>query len=336
MSGRTVRWLLALTHRPWVPRDRARLTIVRHHRVYADHERPLYRLGVSESVLEGQLALLARHGLAPLTVAEGLARLAAEPRGRWVAMTFDDGYADNVTRALPALERHGARATFYLTAGLIERREAPWWDRLAHTLESALPVPARVAWDGAAIPLEPGDPAGRVRGLHALLPGLRVAPAEQERRLGALADTLGVMSAPPCELATWSEAARLAEAGMEIGAHTLNHPFLARLNEAEQRREIEGSRDLIAARLGVTPLGLAYPGGDHDAASIRIVTGAGFAHAVTTRPGDAAPGSPMFQLPRRGLSDGACLGPGGRFSSRLARAELDGAFDALRGTEAAA
>ena len=336
MSGRTVRWLMSLVHRPRHSPDAARLTIVRHHRVYAEGERPLYRLGVSAAVLEQQLALLARHGLAPLTVSEGLARLASEPRGRWVAMTFDDGYADNVSRALPALTRHGGRATFYLTAGLMEERVAPWWDRLAHVLERSRRDSARVELGGEAVAIAPGEPGGRARALHALLPRLREAPEEQSARLGGVAAALGVDEPARCELATWAEAARLAEAGMEIGAHTLTHPFLSRLGEASQRREIAGSRELIAARLGHAPRGLAYPGGDYDAVSVRITSQAGFEHAVTTRAGDATAGSPRFELLRRGLSEGACLGPGGKFSARLARAELDGAFDGLRGSVEAA
>lgn len=335
MNGRALRWLMSLVH---VPRaaDGPRLTIVRHHRVYAAGERPLYRLGVSEDVLERQLAWLALHGLAPVTVREGIARLESERRGRWVAMTFDDGYADNVTRALPALRRHGARATFYLTAGLMEDRVAPWWDRLTHALEHARRPSAEVTLGGRRVVVDAAAPEGRAAALAALLPLLRVEPAEQGRRLAALAAALDAPEPAPCALATWEQAAALAEAGMEIGAHTLTHPFLSRLGAAAQRAEIAGSRDLIAARLGVTPRGLAYPGGDHDATSIAACREAGLEHAVTTRAGDAGPRDPRFELRRRGLSEGACLGPGGRFSARLARAELDGAFDRMRGAVEAA
>ena len=97
-------------------------------RVYGAGERPLYRLGVSEEVFAAQLDLLVQVGLAPVTVAEGLAFLESGAAGRRVAMSFDDGYADNVTRALPLLAARGARASFYLTAGWIERREPAWWD----------------------------------------------------------------------------------------------------------------------------------------------------------------------------------------------------------------
>lgn len=335
MTGRTVRWLLSLVHRRPEPSG-ARLTIIRHHRVYAAGERPLYRLGVSLPVLESQLGLLAQSGLAPLTVSEGLERLAAGEPGRWVAMSFDDGYADNVAHALPALERHRARATFYLTAGLMERRLAPWWDRLAHALEQARRREARVELGGVRVAVATGTAAARSAALRALLPHLRVAPAEQDRRLSAIERALEAADAAPCALATWSEAARLAERGMEVGAHTLTHPFLSTLDPAAQLEEIAGSRRLVTERLGVAPRGLAYPGGDHDAFSIGAADRAGFDHAVTTRAGDARPGAPRFELRRRGLSEGACLGPNGRFSARLAHAELDGAFDGLRGEESAA
>ena len=116
--------------------QRAGGTIIRHHRVYADGARPLYRLGVSEHVFTEQLSMLARAGLTPVTVAEGVAHLDRGEPGHVVAMSFDDGYADNITRALPALERFGARATLFLTAGLIDERRAPWWDELAHALSA--------------------------------------------------------------------------------------------------------------------------------------------------------------------------------------------------------
>jgi peptidoglycan/xylan/chitin deacetylase (PgdA/CDA1 family) len=333
VNGRTLRWLLSLARSPRAG-GRARLTIIRHHRVFPDDARPLYRIGVSASVLEAQLGLLARLGRVPLTVSEGLARAREGRPGHWVAMTFDDGYADNVERALPLLEAAGARATFYLTAGLMETRTAPWWDDLAHRLGGA-PGPVTVPF-GAARAFELGSHRSRAHALESLLSDFRVPPDEQTERLRALGERTGVRAAAACELATWDLAARLPERGMEIGAHTMRHPYLSLLDEDAQREEIEGSALLIERRLGVRPSGLAYPGGDYDARTVRVVEAAGLAHAVTTRAGDAGPSSPRFELRRRGLSEGACLGPSGRFSARLTRAELEGAFDRLRGVPEAA
>ena len=328
MNGRAVRWLWSLFRPARNGGGGPILTIVRHHRVYADSERPLYRLGVSESILRQQVAMLRALGLGPITVSEGLDWLAAGTSGHRVAMTFDDGYADNVERALPILTAAGGRATFYLTAGLMEAREAPWWDRVSHALEHAR-RPLEWSSDGRGWE-SLHDAGGRSRALAFVLRDLRVGPGEQRARITALRDALEVEEEAPCELATWAQAARLPAAGMEVGAHTLSHPYLDRLDAATQIHEITGSMRLIEERLGIRAMGLAYPGGAYDAHSIAAVNECGLRHAVTTRAGDNDPRSPAFELRRRGFDEGMCMRPDGRFSRRLARAELEGAFDGMR------
>jgi peptidoglycan/xylan/chitin deacetylase (PgdA/CDA1 family) len=336
MNGRWLRWLASLPPRRRTrprrgsPGADARLIIVRHHRAYAPNERPLVRLGVGADVLRAQLDTLARLGLTPVTVSEGLARLAEGRPGRAVAFSFDDGYADNVRTVLPLLAASGARATFFLTAGLIEDRRAPWWDELEHLL--ATTRRPRLELGGRALPLT--DPRGRASALRAAVATFRMAPDGQRSRLDEMAATLGVTEPAPCALATWEECARLAEAGMEVGAHTLTHPFLTTLPAVAQRAEISGSFDLIERRLGLRPRGFAYPGGDHDDGSVSVAGEAG-AWAVTTLAGENDASTPPCRLRRRGLSEGACLGPAGRFSARLMRAELDGVFEPLRARRAA-
>jgi peptidoglycan/xylan/chitin deacetylase (PgdA/CDA1 family) len=306
-----------------------RLTIVYHHRVFRDDARPLHRLGVAEHVLAGQLDALARRGLRTVTVSEGLARLAERRGGHWVAFSFDDGYADNVTLALPLLVAAGGRATFYLAAGLIERRTSPWWDDLAFALATARGDRLRWRQGDERYDLPIATVAARMRAVELLLPAFEASPVEQAGRLASLREALGGTAAAPCELATWEQAQMLVQAGMEMGAHTLTHPFLTRLTATEQEGEIAGSVDLVARRLGTRPRGFAYPAGDYDAASVMAVARAGLDHAVTTDVGDNRADTPRLELRRRGLPEGACLGPAG-FSSRMTLAELDGAFDGWR------
>jgi peptidoglycan/xylan/chitin deacetylase (PgdA/CDA1 family) len=337
VSGRALRWLLSMAAGGRSrTRGPARLTIVRHHRVFADGERRLYHLGVGETMFARQLEACARADLVPVSVREGLDRLRQGVPGHTVAFSFDDGYADNVTRALPLLQRHGARGTFYLTAGLMETRTAPWWDELSHALEHGRVARAVVRMGGRDVSVERETPAGRRAALAVLLPLLRVPPAEQRARLDLLRAALGPVEAAPCELAEWPLAGRLAEAGMEVGAHTLTHPFLSLLSPEEQRREMQGSADLVRERLAAEVTGVAYPNGDHDARTIEAARAAGFAYAVSTRAGTCTAASPPLSLPRRALPEGACTGPGGRFSERMTLAELSGAFDRLRGRAEAA
>lgn len=331
MSARLLRWLWSLGAGGMAPRHGApRLTIVRHHRVYGELEQPLYRLGVSEAVFEAQVATCVRAGLVPVTVREGLDWLSSASRGHRVAFSFDDGYTDNLTRALPVLLRYRAQATFYLAAGLMESQRAPWWDELAFVLTSAADGVAQVSWDGATVGLDLTDEAGRRKALVQLLPLLRVPPEQQCARLDDLRSVLAVRREAPCELAPLTDAVRWLEAGMELGAHTLSHPFLSLLPEPAQLAEIAGSAERIHAVTGTTVTGLAYPNGDHDARTVSAAQAAGLRYAVTTRAGDVRAGDAPFTLLRRGLPEGAVLGPRRRFSAHMTRAELSGRFDRLR------
>jgi len=94
----------------------------------------------------------------------------------------------------------------------------------------------------------------------------------------------------------------LHRAGMEIGAHTENHPILARLPLENARREIVAGRDELA-RIIQSPVDvMAYPNGqptrDYGAEHVEVVRQAGFRGAVTTAPGAAQSGDDLFQLPR--------------------------------------
>ena len=87
----------------------------------------------------------------------------------------------------------------------------------------------------------------------------------------------------------WDELAALAaDPLVTIGAHTVNHPILTKLDDKAVRAELDGSRSVIEAALGVRPSHLAYPVGDRSAAGARefkIAAELGFKTAVTTRPG---------------------------------------------------
>jgi peptidoglycan/xylan/chitin deacetylase (PgdA/CDA1 family) len=87
----------------------------------------------------------------------------------------------------------------------------------------------------------------------------------------------------------WDELGTLASDPLvTIGAHTVNHPILAKLDDKAVAAELSLCRDVIASALGVTPTHLAYPVGDPTAAGsreFRIARELGYKTAVTTRPG---------------------------------------------------
>jgi peptidoglycan/xylan/chitin deacetylase (PgdA/CDA1 family) len=122
---------------------------------------------------------------------------------------------------------------------------------------------------------------------------LRRLPTEEEVRrvIRELSRRYQIDIAEFCEdlCMTWDELAALASDPLvTIGAHTVNHVMLKKVTEKAARTEMEMSRSVIAASLGVRPQHLAYPVGDPTSAGPRefqIAQELGFKTAVTTRPG---------------------------------------------------
>jgi len=105
---------------------------------------------------------------------------------------------------------------------------------------------------------------------------------------------------PPFEgrpLLSWRELEELRDAGMELGAHTLTHPDLTRLDHPAIERELAGAKEAIEARLGVPVRALAYPYGRHDA-RVRAIAAARFSCAFSDRLGLVTTRDDALALPR--------------------------------------
>jgi peptidoglycan/xylan/chitin deacetylase (PgdA/CDA1 family) len=113
----------------------------------------------------------------------------------------------------------------------------------------------------------------------------------------------------------------MARAGVEFGAHTISHRSLPGLDAAELEREIGGSRDLVAERLGTTVDAFCYPRGHFDETVKQAVRDAGFRIAVTTLPGCVTPDTHPFSLRRTFIARDDSL--------RDFQRKLDGSFDLL-------
>jgi peptidoglycan/xylan/chitin deacetylase (PgdA/CDA1 family) len=246
-----------------------------------------------------------------------------------VAVTFDDGYADNLYNAKPLLERHGVPATVFVTTGYLDRAEEFWWDELERLLlrPGRLPDTLRLRVNGRAFRWELGEAAccsagayRRQRGWNVLEgdePGprqscfrllcrlLRPLPEGQRRRvLGRLRAWAGAGRAgrPTHRPLTSQEVLGLAEGGLvEVGAHTVTHPVLAARPAAEQRAEIRRSKARLEEILARPVVTFAYPYGsreDYTADTVAGVREAGFLCACSNFAGLAAADTGRFQLPR--------------------------------------
>lgn len=104
------------------------ITVLTYHHVGEGKE--WYYVGASE--FETQLKFLQENGFQVLNLAEASEILAGKgvmPQ-RPVVITFDDGYEDNYTAALPILEKYGMRATFFITTGKMGQPDYLTWEQV--------------------------------------------------------------------------------------------------------------------------------------------------------------------------------------------------------------
>lgn len=315
-------------------RARRALTVLMHHRVLTAPERArsaFPSLAMPEEHFEAEARWLARH-CEVLPLGSALERLARGPRPRrpLVALTFDDGYRDNFERAAPILERHGLRASFFVTSAFLGAREPLWFDRAAHLLRHASAGAARSAASMAGVDASMlADPQ---HDLGAWVEALKSArPARRARLLAELEER--APSAPPC--ADWQPMSRdqvreLAQRGHEIGSHARTHPLLPQLSDAELEEEVRGSRAELEQWIGAPVRGFCYPNGDCDARCVEAVRAAGYDFACTTRPGFQEPGADPFLVPRIDLTQERVSDAAGRFDPLALRAELCAFHELLR------
>ncbi len=289
---------------------------------------------VSTSTFARQLRLLARHfRIVPL------AEAARSRDPHLCAITFDDGWADNHTHALPALAAAQAPATLFVVTDLVGTGRLFWPERLTHLLAGpererlpagaldGLPAPVHAALVSAA---RAPAPALAAAVDHLIEAAKEMGEEEREDMLALIARLTGRSTdGLPARLLDWDRVRAMAAAGIEIGAHGATHAILTRIEFSRAVAEIRGTRERLAAELGRPPAGFAYPNGNASPELARAVREAGYALAVVTDEA-ADPGCPPgFAIRRKNLAEGSSRGLTG-FSAAIFACEILGFFDGLR------
>ena len=277
--------------------------VLLYHRV-AQLDRDPYGLAVRPDRFAQQCSVLRqRCHVVPLRDANG---------GRRVAITFDDGYVDNCGAAREILTDAGLPATFFITEARLGQRVEVWWDRLEHILLDCEPVPDHVEVDigGSRFWGDIRSSAARARVHQALYRRLqRLRPSTIESILTDIEIQLGI-ERNDRQTHRWMTVDELralsATTGVEVGAHTLTHPFLAALPRDEQWKEIDGSRVHLERLLQTSISSFSYPYGGHDAfdaVTTQLVREAGYTLACTSTGGLAHGNHYPFLVPRNVVGD---------------------------------
>lgn len=258
------------------------LTVLVYHRI-ADPNRPDF-YGLRDNVsatpngFAAQLDYLAREynviSMGDLTA------LVVEGRKlpqRAVLITFDDGYRDNFTTALPGLVARGMPALMFAVPGFLDGYCFPFWDWVVEAIAAA-------KVEGVMLPLleqhiAPDSVARQRQGAEWIDRSKRLPHVELCRALQGLSRVLEVPSTtppPPGLMMSWGELNAMIQGGVALGAHTATHPILLRVGSARAHREINISRVKLEARVNARITAFAYPNGDFSKEHQEMLADAGY------------------------------------------------------------
>ncbi len=286
--------------------------------------------------LREALRYVTRNGWEIVALDEIPGRLRRNSRGsgRFIAITLDDGYLDNLLYGLPVFREFGAPFTVFPTTGFISRSQI-YWPILAGALllrsdAIALKHPTRGVLEyPCATQDEKLDIFGRIE-----RSGWDQSDLEQSLVAACDARGLGASEILDQTFLSWEQLRTLSRDPLvTIGVHTVSHRALAELPEDEAAWEISGARDELETRLGLRARHIAYPYGSPGTCGereFRLAREMGFVTGCTTRRGNlhARHQHALWSLPRHTLS--AC-----RHSAnvRYLRVSLFGIWDSpLNGT----
>lgn len=305
-----------------VPREK--LSILIFHRVLPSRD-PLRPSEPTAEEFERQLLWVKSwFNIVPLSEAVRALKSSALP-DRSLAITFDDGYADNYEVALPVLRRLGLPATYFIATGYLDGG-VMFNDRVIEAVRQARGSELDLSALGLGA-YQIADDSGRRAAADALLKRVKYLPQrEREERVSAIVE-LCHASLPSNLMMRSEQVAALSALGIEVGAHTVSHPILKELDHIEARREIVRGRVRLEEITGKKVALFAYPNGrpgqDYSAEHVALVRESGFDGAVSTAWGTAGPGSDLFQLPRFTPWDRQAWRYGLRMARMLAKRQYD-------------
>lgn len=265
--------------------SRGRGAILMLHEIHADDTLAVYD-GCTSAQLDRALSALRRWGIDLISMDEVLPRLRSDNPRQFVAITLDDGYRDNLTNALPVLERHNAPALINVPTHAVTRELFCWWLALRELFMTR---------DRLQI-----GPLGRILDLrsgHAKLAEYRrvqrwfAADFTRADDLRPWFDQQGVSFPDLCARFFLDAESLKRFAGhplITIGGHSATHRSLASLPEAEMRAELADNKSFLEDLLQVPVHHMAYPYGGKDQCGPREAAAArdaGYKTAIAVRHG---------------------------------------------------
>jgi peptidoglycan/xylan/chitin deacetylase (PgdA/CDA1 family) len=277
------------------------LNVLTYHRVLPRPDAMQPRAQIDARAFEGHM-LAAKNCFNVLPLPDAVAMLSQgrlPPRA--LAITFDDGYEDNHSVALPILQRHGLTATFFVCTGYLGRG-LMFNDIVTEAIRRASGTALDLSWLGLGL-----RPIASLNEKQILSQELvqfikYLAVAQRQENCDRLWSVCAGENARPALMMHQEQVKSLAKCGMTIGGHTHTHPILNSVELEDARNDIAQNRIELAVITGRAPDMFAYPNGrpgtDYGKQHCDLVRQAGYQAAFSTAWGVATRDMDVFQLPR--------------------------------------
>ncbi len=281
------------------PGRRGRLSILIFHRVLAKAD-PLFPDLPTAAEFEARMRWV-RSWFNVLPLGSAIERLyAGELPARALSITFDDGYADNEEVAAPILQHLAMTATFFVSTGFL-RGACMWNDRVIEAIRHAPGPMLDLTGHGLGRHALTGI-SERRKAIDSMLATIKHLEPHQRDALTDLIVAATGGKPSPALMMRPLQLPRLRAKGMDIGAHTVSHPILTRLNPDQAFDEMTRSKTELENVLDEPVRLFAYPNGvpgqDYGREHAEMARRCGFEGAVSTAWGAASARSDRYQLPR--------------------------------------
>lgn len=254
---------------------------------------------MTADLFDRQMQTVARY-FNPLSLKDGLSQLETgtlPPRA--VAITFDDGYKDNLTTATPILKKYDLHATVFVATGFVNGG-IMWNDAIVELIRHCDDVLDLSLYNLGC--LKTKSVSQKLSTIKYLIQTLKYCePPLRDDMLERIKSVVGI-ELPKNLMLTVPEIQKLSASGIEIGAHTVNHPILSKLALRDAETEIIQSKLYLEGLLGKSVRYFAYPNGnpgiDYQLSHRNILKKTGFEAAFSTWWAAATNQMDKYQLPR--------------------------------------
>jgi peptidoglycan/xylan/chitin deacetylase (PgdA/CDA1 family) len=274
-------------------RSNGSIVVMMFHRVLEDDDKPRTRslpgMIMGKRAFE-QLArnVTRRYQVVPITATPG----GVHARLRF-AFTFDDGWADSLTKALPVAQSFGIPLAVFVCTGYAGQAVPFWPERVAEVMHRAR------------------RPAKEI---EATVERLKTAPTLERERAIASGSNSEYSDSEMDRTMSWAEVLQLESAGAVIGSHTSTHPVLTAIGDEEARKELADSRRVLGQVLAQDCVAFAYPNGNHSARLRQLLAETGYRMAFTTECSAWTLHSDPLEIPRVNVCEDNVVGLSGKFS----------------------